>query len=288
MKPINNAEVFDKRHAAFLATVRNYGWTMRGRRVLRNWQVEALSLRSSNSMNAINPYVRTAVARAGVEHIRKLTGGGPLSFLTLTPAEFAVPLAAAETFNIAGLHDWVRLRLTGLHYLGMVDAGYFTNFVTGGEKETIAWHAHVLIWGVPAKQINKLIDRLNRQSKSLVPGSDVAVSRLVGSRGALGRWWYLCKSPVSESRVLGAGELVDNETGEITAAMRIRDRPLRPRGAAKICGFMARRPLRSLFLFGGDGAAIHDRIFVEAEGSLCSARAVENRRLLAVLGGTSP
>jgi hypothetical protein len=284
MAPILTEPVFIEKHVAFLEGVRRYAWTVRGRRWLSDAALDALMLRSSTRLPAINVFARIAVAQAGAPLIRKLArSASPIFFLTLTPDQFAVPLGEAAAFDTRLLGEWVSDRLSGLHWLGMIDAGYFSNFSVGGRDSTLGWHAHVLIWGATAAEIAALTAKLNASWHSLIPGSDVAVARTFRERGTLGRWWYLAKAPISESRVVGAGELVDDETGEVIDALRIKDRALRPRDAARVCELMADRSIADLLLAGGWGNAIRDRILRTAKHSLKATRATERDRLRTVL-----
>lgn len=285
MKAVLTEEEYVARHRAIEDVVRKYAWTVRGRRGLTGGQVETMSLRSSASLGGMNMHVRIAVARSGIAQVRRLTRGGLVHFLTLTPVQFAVPVGAAAEFDTTGLGRWVEMCLEGLNYLGMVDAGYISNFAIDGVDGTVAWHAHVLIWDLSAELIAALTDRLNANWQSLIPGSDVAVSRTFAERGTLSRWWYIAKAPISESRVVSSGELIDDETGEIIDAMRIKDRPLRPGGAARVCAFMAHRTMPSLLLAGGDGGKIRGRILRSANRQLRAARRAELRRLRDVLLG---
>jgi len=208
----------------------------------------------------------------------------PVYLVTFALERFCCSVAEARTYDLRPLQAWVRQRMEGLSYLGMVDVAFYSNISVdtgvypipeGDEAEkvrplerdrrqTVSWHVHLFVWGVPRAQLKALVDEVNAtlahgvpKNPSLVPGLRAADYREVKPKYFEGKVLYILKSP-REYRVWDEKEeLIDWETGEImvelTGRFRQKSRRLRRGDGVRIFRVMQDRYLDWMMLGGGAG-----------------------------------
>lgn len=253
---------------------------------------EELDFRGALYLYANNPKARVRFARIFLEavksHLKSPTNEDllkcPVYLVTFALKRFACSMEDAKTYDLRPLQAWVRQKMEGFSYLGMVDVAFYSNVnVQTGvyplpEKEEAkkvkpserdrgqmaSWHVHLLVWGVPRARLKTLVDEVNvmlangsPKNPSLVDGLRAADYRQVKSERFEGKVLYILKSP-REYRVWPEKEeVIDPETGEIaqplTGRFIQRSRVLRCGDGVRMFQVMQDRYLDGMMLGGGAG-----------------------------------
>lgn len=192
-------------------------------------------------------------------------------FVTLTPIDFVMPIEQASEFDPKKLRIWVRKRLSGFHFIGMIEAAMFSNFGRpAGEKGAmIAWHVHAIVWGTGEAALRRVTKEINAGVNALVPGCRAADCQKIAPDQVLEKLLYSLKMPQKEYRAYPMmQEVVDQRTGEIvkeaTGRYRTRKRDLRPGDAAAMLTVMSEQYVDRLTFAGGDGRLVLKQIKREA------------------------
>lgn len=290
---------FTEEHEEADRRLRKYALTKRGRRaidgsIISEWSRSGAEELMSNNARARIEFMGAALEQFERRH-RKTTGRS-FFFLTLAPKAFAVPLADASNFNHSRLQAWAAELLTGFDYIGIVEAAFYGNIGVNPEMrgQTVSWHVHALVWNAEERNVQGLVDAVNRDNEPLLPGSHAATVKKRGATGAAGRLIYMLKGQRKEYRAYRLKEeKVDHETGEITTPAvgrwRQRKRTMRTGDLAKMSKVMAGRTIPILCFSGGAGrgfwmiARINARKSIGRANALAAAKLEPYRAALAVL-----
>jgi hypothetical protein len=257
---------------------------------------EELEFRGSLYLYANNTKARVQFGRAFLDTLRRPLQSPrdknllrcPIYLVTFTLKRFCCSVEEAKDYDLRPLQAWVRQQMEGLSYLGMVEAAFYSNFnvqtglcvlpdedeakkVKTSERnrgQTISWHVHLLVWGVPRAVLKALVDEVSAKHPSLVPGLPSADYRLIPPEHFDGKILYILKSPREYRVWLKKREETDPDTGEITVQpterYRQKSRRLRRGDGVRMFQVMHDRYLDGMMLGGGAGRYLLRSIRKEA------------------------
>lgn len=262
-KPLLSWDEYDRAHLERDHSLKKYlisGW---GRKSPHSEVIEELKEASARSLFATNTRARLALTKAILMQIRRIAYGRNVAFVTLAPARFVTPLSRAASFDPTKLEIWAKKVLAGYNFIGAVDLALYINLSanTASKAPSVAWHVHLLVWNFDQGKLQWVLDRINDEERSFVPGRPTAHMRLLRPGAIEGRAVYIMKAPLSEYMVYPRKEAED-ESGfddfelKQRGRMEQRKRPLRPGNAIKLCHVLSGRTLPSLMVSGGEGVEI--------------------------------
>lgn len=271
-KPIRSLRALEEFQRALDVQFRNYRISRRPN--LSDGIRRKLELRSAQNLNAVNLISRIHFARclAGILEMHlSQKNVGAVFFVTLISEKHAVRIEDDEVYDIEAHKEWVASILAGLHYIGMIEPGYYpaASFIASGGK-WISWHIHLLVWGITVAMLKKLESEINRTNKAFRrEAKSFHFRRMKG----IGDVAYICKSPRSEHYVYPRlKEQVDAETGEIstcpTGKWTQRKRQIRPGQFAILLNALQDKSIGSLCVAGGSGNGIVQASLVAARAKL--------------------
>lgn len=257
---------FIDEHEGLERLLREYALTKRGRRSVDNFIVEGWERGGAQELRASNSRARIEFLRAALKTFADsdaVSAASEFFFLTLAPMEFSVPLEEAAGFDHETIKSWARGLLEGFHYVGIVEAAYYSNYssIPGVRGATVSWHVHAVLWGCDEKSVKAVVDTVNRDYVALIPGGKPADKRSLGAESVASKIVYMLKGQVKEYRVYPVKrEEMNKETGEFTTPLtgkwKQRKRPLRKGDAVKMLKVVGERTIPMLCFSGGDGATI--------------------------------
>jgi hypothetical protein len=232
------------------------GW---GRKNPHSEVIEELKDASARSLFATNTRVRLALTKAISSQIRRISSRNA-ALVTLAPVRFVTPLSRAASFDPKKLKIWAQERLAGYNFIGAVDLALYINLPANAASKapSVAWHVHLLVWDFDQGKLQGVLDRINEEEPSLVPGRPTAHMRPLQPRAIKGRVVYMMKAPLSEYMVKEAGGKPDfkGQGAEQRDRFDQDKRALRPGNAVKLCQVLAGRTLPTLMVSSGDGIEI--------------------------------
>ncbi|TBH22205.1 hypothetical protein ELG64_01125 [Rhizobium leguminosarum] len=254
-----------------------------------------LSLRRAESLKAINPVSRIALARSLANEmtiVRNRSRVQDFFFITIISRDHAFPIDRAPEFNAKALRRWLKNIIGRADFVGFWEAAYFyrSPFLEAGLKPHIVWHVHLIVWNVEEEAVRATRDRVNIAENAFVPGRPAFHYRRLSWGQALGRVFYMSKGCLSEYTAYPrAMDVFDPETGEVTTVpsttWQSRKRPIRPGSLAKITNAFGLLPLKSLFVAGGIGKDVKRRAVKASRRSLKEERLLREQAIReAVLG----
>ncbi|WP_432287675.1 hypothetical protein SLT36_11960 [Aminobacter sp. BA135] len=257
---------FIDEHEGLDRQLREYALTKWGRRLVDDVVVESWTRGGAQELRASNSQARIEFLRATLKTFGAsdaVSAASKFFFLTLSPKEFAVPLEEAAGFDQETIKSWAGGLLGGFHYIGIVEAAYYSNYssVPGVPGATVSWHVHAVIWGCDESSLKAVVQAVNRDYDALLPGGKPADKRSLSAESVASKIVYMLKGQVREYRVYPAKrEEMNEETGEFTTPLtgkwKQRKRPLRKGDAAKMLKVVGERTIPMLCFSGGEGAAI--------------------------------
>ena len=239
---------------------------------LRAPQWTALELPSSEEwfMPANNAESRISFAKIAVRHAEahQQLQGGKVFFVTLTPADCAVPLSEAAQFDVRHLRTMVREALPGIDFIAMVEASLYINWGPNGPCRGfyVSWHVHLLAWNTSRFMLEIALRDFRRNHVSLLPHSSAAFIKAVRPGQMVSKLVYMLKAPQKEYWVNSEkGEFIDPETGEVLAGRRRQQkRNLRTGNRIRMLGVMDCRRLDRLMFGNCEGVSLSRAIKTEA------------------------
>ncbi|MBA8910688.1 hypothetical protein [Aminobacter ciceronei] len=257
---------FREEHKSIERQLREYALTKWGRRLVDEITVEGWKRGGAQELRASNNRARIEFLRATLKTFaasEAVSAGSEFFFVTLSPKEFAVPFEEAAGFDQETIKSWAGGLLEGFHYIGIVEAAYYSNYsiVPGTRSTTVSWHVHAVAWGCDKRSVEAVVDAVNRDYKALIPGKRPADKRTLDAEGIVPDIIYMLKGQLRDYRVyLLKREEMNEETGEFTTVLtddfEQKKRPLRKGDAVKMLKVMGTRTIPMLCLSGGEGAAI--------------------------------
>jgi hypothetical protein len=128
-----------------------------------------LTRSAAERLLAVNAYSRISVARSLCEEIAsKLCSNRyweheqPIFFATLIPKDGLVT-ADMRGIDLGRMKERVRVDLRGISYFGMFEPGHYASLPSNDcdpASRAVSWHPHLMMWGVSADKIARLISRL--------------------------------------------------------------------------------------------------------------------------------
>jgi hypothetical protein len=159
--------------------------------------------------------------------------------------------------------------LQGLHYVGMIEPGYYNVIYdeNGDEiKDIVSWHGHFLVWGAGRRKLEswrrKILPRLQR----VIPRRCAVHIKQILPEQFGHRLWYINKSPRTEYSV---GKR--SEPNSVTRLPRYKQnkRELRPGHRVKLFQVLRDVTLPELATAGGEGTVLLRKIKYEALREYC-------------------
>jgi hypothetical protein len=234
--------------------------------------LDQLDPSATNYLYANNFDARILFGRVAARRIGEMVEASDeaFSWVTLAPGKFVVAEGAAASFDPKRIQAWTRQELHGLDFIGMVEAALYTNVgdVMAGVRRVVAWHVHLISWGMSEARQTALMDGINRRYDALLPGVDPAFGVPLAKQDVVGKALYMLKAPMSEYRVYARrATRFDRETGEITTPttgrFRQKKQALRPGDMVRMCNVLADKHLDRLLFAGGAGAPLLAEIRAE-------------------------
>lgn len=287
--PILTMREFELQHAERELQLRRFMTTKRGRFAISDVTAESLKDSAALSLKANATHSRILFARAFAKQIeKKLIQIPGISFLTVTPAEFAIPVEEARRFKIEKLKDWAANLLRHFHHISVVEPAYYSNWRSqpGAVQGLYHWHFHSLIWPMmEGDTCNDIIADLmsDPERRPLIPGfAEIKLRQLIPEE-YVGRGLYMVKAPLSEYRVYPKKRTVtDRHTGQkqeiATGKYKQRKRALRPGAASRLCDLMVDQTLYDLTFAKGDGKKILDK---SLKNATAKAREIDDAEMWA-------
>jgi hypothetical protein len=258
------------------------GW---GRKSPHSEVIEELKEGSARSLFATNTRARLALTKAILRQIRRISNRNA-AFVTLAPWRFVTPLSRAASFEPRRLKFWVEEALAGYNFIGAVDLALYINLSadTASKEPSLSWHVHLLVWDFDQGKLQRVLDRINDEETSFVPGRPTAHMRLLQPNAIEGRVAYMMKAPLSEYMVYPRKEADDQPGFDASGLaqrgrMEQRKRPLRPGNAIKLCHVLSGRTLPSLMVSGGEGGEILQTALTKAEAEIGRSDEIKQRKL---------
>jgi hypothetical protein len=272
-KPIRDIDEFVRVHNEFVAMMTDYFHSKRGRGVQDS--IKAMVFDENPSLlYATNMTARKAVALASNEILRLYVSEQtqPFFFITAAFSQHFTSLRKAASFDVSEIKRWATDTFTGYSFLGVVEAGYFTNAeVIGAARPTmLSWHCHALVWDIDVSDLRKLKSEINRSNASVRPDGKPFHFKKVQGETVREQLIYMLKHAINNYRIVPLKtEITDLETGVIlkvpTSGTMVRKRPLRQGEAVKIYRAMGNRTIDELMFSGGVGANINRKILKRAK-----------------------
>ncbi len=265
---------FTEIHAELDHKLRTHMISGRGKHLFDDALKERLQDRSAHQLPAVNARARIKFATGMLASFLTAVDEKhqKFRFVTFSPRDFAVPLSQAADFDHELVRDWAMHRLAGYHFVGMVEAAFYTNAnaIPGVVEPMVSWHAHAVVWGDRLHVLDARCEALNLKFAALLPGKTAARSDVRTRKTAKERMIYMSKGPVQDYRVFAKKrEVVDPETGEIKAVASRefgqKEWMLKPGNAVKIFKVMGDRTIPDLAFSGGDGDAVLARAIEHAK-----------------------
>ena len=262
-EPLTTWAKFVAAHRANQTMLSNYVAAGRKQSVrLARAVLDELDPRATNYLYANNTDARIRFARVAARQIGEMAEGSnqAFSWVTLAPKKFVVAEQAAASFDPKRIQAWTRQELHGLNFIGMVEPALYTNVgdIMAGIRRVVAWHVHVISWGVSEARLAAIMDGINRRYDALLPGVDPAFGVPLANEDVVGKALYMLKAPMSEYRVYAKrATRFDRETGEITTPttgrFKQKKQALRPGDMVRMCNVLADKHLHRLLFAGGRG-----------------------------------
>jgi hypothetical protein len=253
--------------------------------------LDELDPSATNYLYANNFDARIRFARVAARQIGEMVQASDetFSWVTLAPKKFVVAEHAAASFDPKRIQAWTRQELHGLNFTGMVEAALYSNVgdIMAGVRRVVAWHVHVISWGVSEARLTAIMDCINRRYDALLPGVDPAFGVPLAKQEVGRKAVYMLKAPQSEYRVYAKRAMrIDRETGEITTPttgrFKQKKQPLRPGDMVRMCNVLADKHLHRLMFAGGAGVPLLHAIRAEALMPLRREEAREASRRAAI------
>jgi hypothetical protein len=95
-------------------------------------------------------------------------------------------------------------RASGLNYLGMIEPAYYVNVCKGARyqgRRAVSWHAHLLVWGIEARELERLVADWNQNLRSVAEGLPAAHAQEIGAYDLPKVLSYMLKSPTTGYRL---------------------------------------------------------------------------------------
>lgn len=277
-RPFRTQKAFQKKHFHADTMIDNYLHRRRkNTQTLTNAQQKELHRDVARYWLANNASSRVnfeeLVERRFEEIESQLAEGTELAMVTLTQRQFAVPIDAAETFDVGALVTWTRKTLQGFDYIGIVEAALYGNYREGRGKKArrvVHFHTHCWVWGFKRPKLAALKRLINMEEAPLFPGGKVMHVRHYPRE----RWReairYMLKGQLSVYQLSQnhafetlerSGEVVKTPIPSFTQYTY----PMRAGDMVRMVRVMASRTLDKLILAGGkEGNALCTAIRREA------------------------
>lgn len=225
-----------------------------------------------NVLGAMNGYSRIAWGKAVCQELAckfslsdKNKHTGKVYLVTLADISCATKVDIAD-ISLDFIRRKLPLGLRGVSYLGMIEPAYYVNLQAGVRftgTRCLYWHLHALVWGVTAKDIKTLVERLNGSANylAIAPGLK-GVHRKLIKQGDLPKVvGYILKPPVNGYRISRRdierdGELLVDQNGEIQAKFKQGKSKLRPGERVALFHVMKDMRLDKLAVAGGQGVPL--------------------------------
>lgn len=245
--------------------------------------------RSASLGFAVNMHARIAHARSAAANLESLMRKQPkLTFFSidLVSRDHIVGLSDAVDFEVKQVKRWARRLLSGVNFLGGVDAAlyYAGQLLSGRKPPFISWHAHVIAWGVTEEHLLDLQVETNSSFGAGWEGAKAFHFRALRAEEVVGRAMYAIKAPMSEYSV-SVDEPIDHETGEIGDPLFIQNkRELRPHRRIEIAEVLDERLISEVLFASGSGKAIRCAILAETGWRLLGEQSKNRLQRRDVLG----
>jgi hypothetical protein len=232
-----------------------------------------LQRRSDMYLHAVNARSRVMFAAAAVNEMKALRDGkklpGPIFLVTFTPDIFARSESESAQFDPRTLQDWVTRILVDNNFVGMVEAAFYPFWPHGTKEATISWHAHLLVWGVSYRQLDRKLAPIRNAYGTLVPGVFSAHTQKVSDEQVESKLLYILKMPLNQYQPYPVKqERLNRDTGELikTATGRFKQKkpPLRTGQLVRMVRVMQNQFLDALLFANGEGVATRERIVERA------------------------
>ena len=236
-------------------------------------------LRDPDGFPANNAEARIALAQTVLRHLQAHPDlrRGALYFVTINPARYAFRVGdegaryrhlgaqarldgAAAAFKARSLQNLVREALSGIAFVGMVEAALFKRWGPEGPfaGDWVSWHVHLIVWGATRAEIEVALRGLRAREKAFVLGGSVTDVREFSRSELTWKVPYAFKAPLKAYRVGRCEhEWISQTSGEVRApGLRINKELARPGDRVRLLDVFAGKSLTDLFFGGGAGTLV--------------------------------
>lgn len=272
-KPIRDISEFARVHDEFVAMMTDYFHTKRGRSVDEKIKTMVFDERPS-LLYATNMVARKAVALASFQILQSnfAATNRPTFFVTAAFSQHFTSLKKATSFDVSEVKRWATDTFSGYSFLGVVEAGYFTNVqvVGAAHPNMLSWHCHALVWDIEVNELRNIKSQVNLENSSIRPDGKPFHFKMVQGETVVEQVIYMLKHAINNYRIVPLKtEIVDQNTGEIlkvsTGGTTVKKRPVRQGEAIKIYRAMGNRTIDELMFSGGSGEKMQRRILKRAQ-----------------------
>lgn len=262
---ISSWEEFEQLHAPEYARMAFY-WT-RWQKSHKPKRVGHEELHPDNAklMYAVNMQSRMDFVRIAHRHISEFferRGDTHGHWITIAPGQFTMSMDEAADFDVRRLHHWVYQALRGMHYIGMVEPGYYEIRVSPIEVvHFVSWHVHLLACINP--DASAILSRAESNCGPTLGGPPVHCEDYKRNT-LLKRVYYMMKTPWKRMRKRRRPLMLTSPTTGEVRELHFRKDPLRSNQISKLYDVMGRRVLDKMLFGGGDGVAVARAIRDEA------------------------
>jgi hypothetical protein len=208
---------------------------------------------------------------------------GPHCWVTVTPADYVLPLDRAHEFDPRELIALIRQALGDVPAIGVVEGGHYLKWGPDGPspKDHISWHAHLIIWERSRAQLQDFVAALSKRRN--MRGRSAVWVEPIAPELVLSKMIYAAKGPVKSYRVVKRPDRIDNETGEITERFRQTKDWIRSGNHVRMIKALRGRYLRDLIFGNAEGTQLARAVRYRAMQPLC--RWAERENIRAELAG---
>lgn len=220
-----------------------------------------LRLRSAKFLNAANFISRVKLAECLTDRLQEELHKRRVKeafFVTLISSDHAVKVKKQKQYDVQAHRDWIAARLTGLNFVGVIEAGYYPAESSAEFKNGwVSWHAHVIVWGASVETLRTLKAAFNAEHSAFRNGAAPFHFRRTDPTAIEGDVAYFCKSPKSSHHTfVPASSSTGDEDQPSVSRSAQNKRPIRKGHMIAMLEILKHKSMDELCVAGGDGVLV--------------------------------